>query len=69
MRTIFVIWLIVLLALTGFGVWATYSDWLIDEAEGEDFSLREDSAAGRRRRFFPPYFARRPTGGGWGFGK
>lgn len=63
-------WLFLLLAFTGFGVWATYSDRLIEAAEQFQFDLREDSVSGKRPKFFESYFKKRgPLGGGFGHGK
>ena len=70
MKAIVAVWILGLLALTGLGVWATYSNKLIDAAEDFNFSVREDSKTKKRPAFFPAYFkGRSPTGGGFGFGK
>lgn len=70
MKKVILIWILFLTGLTGYGVWATFSQNLIDYADDFRFSLREESASGRRPLFFPPYFQNRgPRGGGFGYGK
>lgn len=63
-------WLLLLIGLTGFGVWATYSDYLIEESDQFSYDMREDSVTGKKRKFFPAFFKKRgPLGGGFGYGK
>ena len=70
MKYILFIWILILAGLTGLGVWATYTGDVIKEASGFDFSLREDTATGRRPLFFQHYYKKRsPRGGGRGRGK
>ncbi len=61
MKKLFSIWLVVLLMLTGFGVWATYSNYLIDDADDFNVSLGKPVKKIVRR-------TTQPTGGGdaWG---
>ncbi len=70
MNKVIIGWLVLLLTLTGFGAWATYSKRLFETAEQFKFDLREDSVTGRRPKFFESYMRKRsPTGGGFGHGK
>jgi len=70
MKAILIGWILFLSALTGYGVWATYTGKAVDEASDYDFSLREDAVTGVRPLFFKRYFkGRGPRGGGLGFGK
>ena len=67
MKIIIGIWMGILSLISGYGIWATASNNIIDRAADEE-SLREDSVTGKR----PLYFYKRlrgPRGGGLQFGK